>query len=136
MKKSFKNLCRLYLTDEEDQLLSYEQKVKMINFTASQVKKDREFESFTGRGTVDNISNDLKDIGETVNSLPMTGRQKEIARYRCLDWTIEEIGDLLSLSHRTIDYEIEAIKAIMLDNKELLECEHEAIHKKSYGYDE
>lgn len=134
---NFQRACSRYLTKDMIKLLSYNQKVDMINFIVKQNKGDRDYEKATGKGSIDNTGDSLKDIGETINSLPMTARQKEIARYREQRYTLDEIADLLSVSERTINNEILAIRAIIDDNKDMMAVEATVWHKKTSGqYDE
>ena len=131
---NFSKLCNKYLTPDECKLLSYEQKVSLLNFTVKQIKKDRQFESVTGKGDISNVGDSLKDIGDTVNSLPLTDRQREICRYKCQKYIISEIADLLHVSERTIVNELIAIRDIVEANSGHMTPEHDVWHKKTSGH--
>ncbi len=133
------NLNRLfnkYLTAAECKGLDYKQKCIMLNYTVKQLKADRLYEKKTGKGDPAILPDDLTDIGDTINSLPMSDRQKEIARYRYLLFTIDEISQLMGISMRTVNNEIASIKAITDNNRELLVPEHDIMHKKVNSYNE
>ena len=133
---NFNKACRRYLTKEENELLSYEQKVQLLNLTVKQQKSDRKYEKHTGKGDPADIGDTLKDVCDTVNSLPMTDRQKEIARFKYMKYTIEEISQLLSVSDATINRELIIIKQVMDNNRDMLEVEYDTWNKKTSSYNE
>ena len=133
---NFQRACNKYLTQDEQKSLTYEQKIQIINYGAKQELSNYRYEKLTGVGDMDNKGKELKLVCDAINSLPMTERQRNIARYRYQQYTISEIGVLLGISERTIDNEIMAIKVIMGDNAELLESQHDTWHKKVTAYDE
>ena len=135
--KSFKYACQKYLTKEEGELLSYDQKINLLNMTVKQELGNWRYEKMTSNKDITNQGGiDYSGIGETLDALPMTDRQRSICRYKYQQYTIEEISQLINVSEATINRELANIKTIMLDNKDLLEPKHETIHKKSTSYNE
>ena len=132
--KSFKYACQKYLSKEENELLNYEQKVELLNLTVKQQLGNWRYDKLTSCKEIDNSGAvDYTGVGETLDNLPMTDRQRLIARYRYQKYTIEEISELINVSHRTIDTELRAIKAIIEDNREDMTGEHDTWHKKTSG---
>ena len=136
--KSFKYACQKYLTKDENELLSYDQKIELLNLTVKQQVSNWKYERATSTKEIDNTGEvDYTGIGEVLDNLPMTPRQRLIARYRYQRYTIDEIAELINVSHRTIDTEIVLIKQIMNDNRADMVTVHDTWHKKTSGhYDE
>jgi len=137
MNHRFKSACRRYLTDDMNRLLTYEQKVEMVNFIAKQQRDDNRYNGLTCKKLVENEGiADYSGIGETLDSLPLSDRQRNIARYKYQRYTIPEISQLLYISEATVSREIANIKHIIDDNREMLEPEYDVWSKKTTSYNE
>ena len=140
--KSFKYSCQKYLTPAmnkpvEDGGLSYEQKQAMLNLIVKQELGSWRYEKLTSSKDITNTGEvDYVGIGETLDDLPMTDRQRSICRYKYQQYTIDEISQLLNVSDSTINRELIAIKGIIEANSDNMTATHDTWHKKTGGYDE
>jgi len=128
--KYFNKLCQKILSNEENELLSYEQKVKLINHDKKQALSDRRYESMTYNNNKNSYPVDYTGIGDLVAGLPITDRQKRIVVYRYQLYTTAEIAELIGISQATVNRELADIRSIMSDNMDLLAVEHETIYPK------
>ena len=133
----FKLACKKYLTPLENKEFTYKQKVSMVNFGAKEQLGDVRYNQLkAGKVDVENIGITDSELGMLVDDLPLDDISKQIIRYRVQKYTHREIYELMNIKHSTY-YELLAdIQAVVGDNMELLEVEHETIHKKSPSYNE
>ena len=141
MKKTkaelFEIACKKYLSPLERKELTYDQKVKMINFGAKELLGVVRYNQLkAGKVDVENLGMTDSELGSMVDELPIDDTMKQIVRYRVQKYPHDEIKDLLNIPHMTYYRLIDDMREIMGDNMELLEVSNDTWHKKTRGYDE
>ena len=133
-KAQFDKACREHLTEDENRLLTYDQKRELLNYDKKIARSDRRYNRLKSGIDPDSLGDtpvrDFNEIGDMVKGLDLTDRQAEIVRLRVLGHEIDHIAGLLGVTSTVIDREIARIKEAV-EPQDIIEDTSQVWHKKS-----